>query len=528
MSLFVVSFIQHCRRDWMYFCAVNRRIFRKENFFKYFAFSYGLYFIGISGLLLANIRYMDDNRRAMTGIALYAGRDIAISRVLTQWGAYLFGLQDWNTGLIADGSPLFQLLAIAILACGSIILVKYVAGQLSYIGLVAALPLGLSPYFLENLAFKFDAPAMAFSVVVGILPFLYIRRLRLFGIVSFVAVLAMLTTYQASNGVYILLFFFTIVCRLAKTKWCETEERRTVGRGGFFLGKLLLYGALAYAGALIFFEVFVHNYNATYEYKKGALVHSGISELTYSFVRNMESYAKIVWSDFHGTMFTKLFGFIAALFVATFASKGKTGKAVSMMAALVFVTAGFFVSYGLYFVLKEGFFQPRALCGFGCFLAILTIVTSHAGITGKIAAGILAYSCILASHTYANSLAAQHEYSNFRRNMMISDLLKIIPGSTEEKIELRVRSAAIKSHPVLENSAKWLPLIKRMNFEYLHVWWNVGWQFQGVHFGYFSQEKIRQACDVGGTGKPLSVYENRLNLIRQFPENCYELYFKQE
>lgn len=80
--------------------------------------------------------------------------------------------------------------------------------KLDYIGVLASIPLGLSPYFLENLSYKFDATFMSFSVLCTIVPFLFRERLVAFFISSVVCLILMYCSYQASNGIYIVLSLY--------------------------------------------------------------------------------------------------------------------------------------------------------------------------------------------------------------------------------------------------------------------------------------------------------------------------------
>ena len=118
----LAAFFHHRWRDWRIFCAISRRL-RRGNFGRQCAFVFALYFFGILGLLLADVYYADDQFRAVTAQPnfLFSGRYIA------EYGSSALSMQKW--GVVLDWSPISQLLAIAILALGSVALARVVTGS---------------------------------------------------------------------------------------------------------------------------------------------------------------------------------------------------------------------------------------------------------------------------------------------------------------------------------------------------------------------------------------------------------------
>ncbi len=512
-----------------YFLVINRIIYKKNYFARYFKFAAIIYLIGIFGLLIADVYYRDDQGRAMFGFVGYLNE----SRVISEYGSYLLGMRDYKTRLIADASPLFQMMAAIVLAFGSVILVKVVSGNLSYWSIIASLPLGLSPYFLSNLSYKFDSHFMALSVVAPIIPFLYVRRLSLFALISIPALLVMFTTYQSSHAIYILLVLFIALCGLNEIQGFKSMTLKKAS-------KFITCGAVSYiTAALIFFGVV---YNPDVGYKGGASLFSlNISTL----VRNMFLYAKLIKEDISGTIFEDLCWLVATFFILNFIIKSKGHKygLRAFCSSIFFVLAGGFVAYGIYFFLESPFFRARAFCGFGVFIAIMSIFISNGMFAEKILVLLLGYNLIVTSYVYANSLSAQHAYSTFRRDMMIVDLLKVLPSdTTDDAISVHVRSPEIKPHPATENSIKYFPLLRRINFEYLgeNIWFTQA-QFRDVRFDYMAQDEYWKTRLLGDgkwkgyipgkderkcNGEEKAVYHNRLNTIKEFSGNCFEIYFE--
>ena len=74
--------------------------------------------------------------------------------------------------------------------------------------LVATL-IGLNPWFLQCLSFRFDSPYMALSIFCSFLPFYWWQRNSFtFFLVSVFSLFVMFNTYQASSGIYIVIVLF--------------------------------------------------------------------------------------------------------------------------------------------------------------------------------------------------------------------------------------------------------------------------------------------------------------------------------
>lgn len=126
----------------------------------------GLYILGISAILRANFYYVDDIMRAYDGSM---GWD-AFSRYLSNFVSFFLHADSFLT----DISPLPQLLACVLLGAASVTVLYVITGRMRFSvwEYAAVLPLGLSPYMLECLSFKYDAPYMAISILASVAPLL--------------------------------------------------------------------------------------------------------------------------------------------------------------------------------------------------------------------------------------------------------------------------------------------------------------------------------------------------------------------
>lgn len=129
-----------------------------------------IYTVGILAILRANFYYIDDIGRAFWG---YRGFHY-FSRYIAEFGSiFLHG-----DAQLTDISPLPQLLAVGIMAISGTIVMHVITGKDSFtwVEYIAMVPLCLSPYFLECISYRFDAPYMAISILSSVVPLLSYKK----------------------------------------------------------------------------------------------------------------------------------------------------------------------------------------------------------------------------------------------------------------------------------------------------------------------------------------------------------------
>lgn len=156
-----------------------------------------IYTMGMCAIFRANYNYMDDMGRVAWGYQGWNDFSRILSSILSVFihaGSYL-----------TDISPLPQMIAIVILAASGVLLLRiiYDRSQFSVWELIALVPFGLNPYFLECLSYKYDAPYMALSVMGSILPLCFRRKKWCtYVCASIIGSLVVCTTYQAATGIF--------------------------------------------------------------------------------------------------------------------------------------------------------------------------------------------------------------------------------------------------------------------------------------------------------------------------------------
>lgn len=397
-----------------------------------------IYAVGISAVLHANFYYQDDVSRAAYGYKQwdYFGRYLSTAlSTLVHMGDYL-----------TDIAPLPQLLAMLIMAVSAVLILYIIYGRTNFrlCELVAVVPLGLNPYFLECLSFRFDAPYMAVSVLAAILPLLYRNKSTLIYIfASMLSILAVCTSYQSATGIFPML-----VILLMLRDW-------NVGRNcmPFCLKSVAGYGA-----GLLYFKLVIMK-PADAGYVSNTL--PGLAEIVPNTLQNLKQYYQLILSDFKlywlGVVLLMMAGF---LYVSVRESKQKRLYAVGM--ALTALLMMCLLCFGIYPVLADTLFAPRAMYGFGVLIVLLGVAAAEGKLISlKVPAVILSWAFFVFSFTYGNALNLQKEYTDFRIRMVIEDLNDMEVFQSGEEIAVQI-SGSIGDAPVLNNMPQNYEILGRL------------------------------------------------------------------
>jgi len=133
--------------------------------------------------------------------------------------------------------------AVVIVALAGIIVMDTFVESHRYnlVAVIALVPIGLSPFFLMCLSYKYDSPYMAFSVLAAVLPIAFTDKTKWkYTVLVAACTVAMCLTYQAASGIFPMLVLF-----VAFHMWNKAETImaiiRIVGRSavGYIAGILL-------------------------------------------------------------------------------------------------------------------------------------------------------------------------------------------------------------------------------------------------------------------------------------------------
>lgn len=381
----------------MNICCLNDR-----KLLKAVALLAGIYLLGISAILRANYYYIDDMGRALLG---YKQFDF-FGRYIPQYFTTVLHADSYLT----DISPLPQLIAVVILAMAAVTVLYLVTGRKEFTAIeyVSTIPLCLSPYFLECLSYKYDAPYMALSILASVAPVLYYKRSNLIYFVSvFVGMLAVCMSYQAASGI-----FPMFVVLMAFLQWMDNVEWKVIVR-------FVLISIGGYLAGMLFFMLFIMKPKDSYVSNS---LPSAVNFLPLT-VAHFKQYYKHVVKDFKMEWLAMIallcFGFVWASVRNT-----KRNKWVTAFLSGLTILAFLALAFGVYPFLSKPLYDPRAMYGFGAFICFtaMPVVTRKHSVCFKVVCAMLCWCFFVFGFTYGNSLHAQKMYTDYRIAAVIHDL----------------------------------------------------------------------------------------------------------
>ena len=409
-----------------------------------------VYVVAYISIFRANYSYIDDIVRTVRGDDVCG----TFSRHVSEFLSYFIHT---TTGRLTDVSPLPQLLACVFLAFSGFVLVKtmQVRGLReaqpsifeNYYLLLATLPIGLSPYFLECISYKFDAPYMALSILASVFPFLFMHKNRwIYAGISVLSLLIMTMTYQAASGIFLMMmvyFFFRTIL----------YKSDSVKNAFIFLG----ISCLSYGIALGLFRFcFMQEVNA-YVSTDVSVNHN----IFLLFWHNITRYFPLVYRDWNVIWKITTLIILVVFYVKNIVLS-KLNKVVAFLVTTLFLTLLAVSIFGVYLLLEHPLFDPRAMYGVGVFLAILGVdICFSLKKIFSFPAIVLSWCFVVFAFAYGNCLADQKRYAEFRAEMLIHDLSQLLPEKTKEPHEIAI-IGTIGHSAVVENVARNNPVIKRL------------------------------------------------------------------
>ncbi|HFU3982134.1 TPA: glucosyltransferase domain-containing protein [Streptococcus suis] len=409
-----------------------------------FAILFGIYLLGISALLRANVYYNDDNWRFSSG----SRRWLDWSRFFTERSSiYFFGGK-----FAVDVSPYSQILAVAILALVGILLLGLLYKRKAFTiwEVVALVPLGLNPFFITNLSFKFDAPFMAFSILAAVFPLVFrFSGARWYVLACFLGSLLVLTSYQASFGIFPML-----VILLLLRMWQEKGWHKELG--DFFWQSLLGYGA----GALYFY--FVIMLPSKKDYIDVSV--PPLLEIPEVLLKNYTVYFTKVWVGF-----TPLWLITTLLILGSFLvyCMSKKRNLLGFSFSLVSLVLMLLLSFGFYPILVEPQTHTRAMYGLVVVIVLCGLVMVERGQRSvlRLPILVLSYSFFVYALVYGNALATIDDYRNFRRQLVYEDLSHLPQVKNKETVDVYF-PGEIPAPPTLKKQFLAYPMLAISHKEY--------------------------------------------------------------
>lgn len=419
-----------------------------EFFLKNFIAIFLSYILGISSILRANYDYVDDMLRIYNGSRGWDN----FSRYFTEYGSILIHANF----VLSDISPLPQIIAMAIMAFSASIIVGLFSKDrcFSIFNICATIPLALSPYFLECLAFKFDSPYMAMSILVTVLPILFLKDHEAgFYCASFLGGLSMCMLYQASNAIY-----FVLLVIYALFLWIN-------GACNTHLVKKCVLGLISYGFALFVYQKFI--FSSTMKYVSTSA--AAFWDLPMTIMMNINMFINMFIDDYpkHWLL---LLGFFMLCYIIAVTVNSKQNHILTVFFSAFAVFIIVILSQGAYLLLQKTYLQPRAMYGIWCGISIMMIMAVNL----RERTWLVKFCCIILSwcvfvfpFMYGNALEKQKSYTDLRVQALVNDLNKTVFTDKKNVYDLKIKGTIGYSHTVKRLFGEY-PVMKRLIPVLLH------------------------------------------------------------
>lgn len=461
---------------------LRKKFLALKPFLKPFLIVFLIYCFAMLAVWRSGVSFVDDRGRAIFGYAWTSD--------FNRFTSTAFGLLMNANDRLLDISPWPQILGMAILSIVSVI-VTYVFcdKKIKYLPLILSVFVGMLPLTVECWFYKFDAPCIALSILVSVLPILWWpkdlkkKSVLRFSWISLICMLVMWTTYQASSGVFPVLCLFMAVRDYLK------------GEKILAIVKKLGFAVLVFIVAALLFKFCLPEPDRSY--RKNEMF--GLAGVVPGIFGNFVEHVKLMVGSLN----------IWQMILAGMAFIGTT-----VLVFLKYKLKGFLIlaaflvalplSIGAYLLLVQPPLTARSLVGVGMsFVPVLILATKDVDkIFDYVLVSpslVLLYSFIMFVLAFGNGLADQERWANFRVEDLVSKLAELYPDKEEvaaRKIQIH---GDIGYSRVMQHVAEKYPATKEL----------VTMQTTGLSWAAWGLTKIRS-------------YYNRFQVFEE--EYGYEVY----
>ena len=362
-----------------------------------------LAFIFIYPLIQAGVFYRDDLDRAITGQYGWRGlgRPMAdiIMKILSASG---------HSNL--DLFPFTMIASSVFIGGASLMLAKHLLRyDVPHVNLVAAL-LIFNPFFLQNMAYRYDCLGMAIAFFLAVTAYTYTAVNSLRGrSVKVISGVLSLTLYQPCVNIFIALLAVDIVILAVKNELNLAK-----------LTKLIFNKAILFISFVILYMLFFSSKNNS----RGELIPPNREGMNRLF-NTISSLKDLVTSYFHGPVYIYfLIPVVITLFVIFFRHRQNKNK-ILPLAGYFFIAALIFLAslMGPTIFLKDAPVAPRAITSFSAILIVIAIPAVYFLPRMKYISLIPVITCFAFSAQLSSALKSQREYEEFVFNMVAQKII---------------------------------------------------------------------------------------------------------
>lgn len=476
-----------------------------------------LSFFYVLPLILANVYYQDDILRASFGEEgwISDGRPFSAFIMMILEGHYI----------LADIAPLGLILSVIILACAGTVIarVMFPEDERWYVRAVIASLTCMSPFYLGNLSFRYDALPMSVAQCIAIIvPFLYIKNHFQKITLNFLAMIVILCTYQACINTFVSSSLLYAIIKARRTDNVITSFHNLVENIS-----IALFSSVAYA---IIASNFIKKSSYAGEHSGIIPLDSNILSTSFSNFTHSFHFVNLLLSEPLSWVIVIIYfiGFYYNFLI--FKEKLQKPRNNSKILCIFYIFSPtlfpiLIVGYTMF--LKNPVFEPRtftSVCiifyfSFFSFLDTSRVrrIWTHFAVSASF---IFLFSF---SYSYGNALHIHSESENTEANEVMSLLrLKGFKQSddlviTGKQVEPNIVITAERIHPlftalirpILSDNGYFAPLILRQTVSFK-------WPWKGIrHHIQPSAEKVKTCKNILMTKEPIynddriSIYKDR-------------------
>ncbi|HEX7748986.1 MAG TPA: glucosyltransferase domain-containing protein [Bordetella sp.] len=426
-------------------------------------------------ILHADRLYVDDLGRVHSGYTGWTGDGRPLTTLI---------MQSLNMGTpLTDLTPLPQILAVLLLAWCAVLVARKFEIRDTATAMLAAFPLGASPFFLENLSYKFDVLTMVLAMTLAIAAICETPwRGRKMGWGA-LCLLGTLCLYQPSLNAFLVFGVLEFLYLMWRDAAPAMLARQALGRLVQVIAAMIPYKIIA--------AVILHNAYASYH---ATLLRPGDWS---ALSDNVLSYWELIREGLSETGSWPLraalvLGLALALvfglrYVArAWRSCGLPGRVGRVALALIVPAVLVLSAIGPLLFLSEAVIEPRIMVGIGALisasLVLLCIVWRETvpwprlrryGLWTLLA--LPAYSMLLLAAVYGYAMLAQNGYEHRISANLADDFVNINQRYAARGVRLEhyVLNGTAGYPPVLNLTMKKYPFLRRLVPIYLTSGW--GW-----------------------------------------------------
>ncbi|WP_171998413.1 glucosyltransferase domain-containing protein [Cronobacter sp. JZ38] len=352
----------------------------------------------------ADIYYADDIVRTLSGGFGWT----ELGRPLSNLIFYIIG---FSSGRIVDISPLPQIASVILLTMSAWYYSSSVYGKVSLAGVVFSSPLLLNPFFLQNLAYKYDSITMAAGVFLTTMAFVIHNYNIRSHVLSGALLVASLCLYQPVVNVFIGMIAVSVLKDVAAN---GNAFKNLAIRSAIFCSSYAVY-------TFCIAPIFSTTSRSELAVGQGSIKH--IEGNVSSLIENISALFN------HGALYSYIPLFAAAIFgLAALAHRSGWRNifliTLSTIVALVSVC-------GPLFLLKNFGFVPRVLVGFSGFALYIFYCVSVLQQQGKafklISITLGVYNillCFSICYSFVNAQKSQIEYESHTLYAIANKIIK--------------------------------------------------------------------------------------------------------